>query len=87
VSTDEAFDQLVAAAEAYRMEGWDWSALVGRYGETPPPWDYRTEVVAALQPLLCRRPPVGYVTTSVTSKRRRGKTPRGAARWSGMGIE
>jgi SAM-dependent methyltransferase len=48
VSTDEAFDQLVAAAEAYRMEGWDWSALVGRYGETPPPWDYRTEVVAAL---------------------------------------
>jgi SAM-dependent methyltransferase len=45
---DEEFDPLLAAASAYRMEGWDWSALAGRYVETPPPWDYRARVVAML---------------------------------------
>jgi SAM-dependent methyltransferase len=45
---DEEFDQLVAAALAYRMEGWDWSALAGRSVAPPPPWDYRAEVRAAI---------------------------------------
>ena len=47
---DEEFDRLAAAAEAFTMAGWDWSALSGRYGETPPPWDERTEVQVALPP-------------------------------------
>lgn len=48
MNDDISFDQLVAAATAFTMEGWDWSALDGRYLETPPPWDYRALVRAAL---------------------------------------
>lgn len=46
--TDPEFERLIAAAEAYTMEGWDWSTLAGRYVETGPPWDYRAEVTALL---------------------------------------
>lgn len=48
ITTDPEFEQLIAAAEAYTMEGWGWSALKGRYVETRPPWDYRAEVTALL---------------------------------------
>lgn len=37
--------RLIAAAETYVMAGWDWSALDGRYVDTPPLWDYRAEVM------------------------------------------
>jgi len=40
----EAFDQLVAEAEALPFSGWDFSALNGRWEEDPPPWDYRSIV-------------------------------------------
>lgn len=40
--------RLVADAEAYTMEGWDWSSLADRYREAPPPWDYQAEVAALL---------------------------------------
>lgn len=45
---DQEFARLIAATEAYTMEGWDWSALEGRYVETAPPWDFRAEVTALL---------------------------------------
>lgn len=45
---DPEFERLIAAAKAYEMEGWDWSAFEGRYVETPPPWDYRAVVMASL---------------------------------------
>lgn len=48
MTTDPEFEQLLAAAEAYTMEGWDWSALDGRYVEAGPLWDYRAEVTALL---------------------------------------
>ncbi len=48
MTTDPEFERLIAAAEAYTMEGWDWSALEGRYVEAGPPWDYRAEVTALL---------------------------------------
>jgi SAM-dependent methyltransferase len=48
MSDDQEFTRLIAAAETYTMEGWDWSALEGRYAETPPPWDFRAEVIARL---------------------------------------
>lgn len=48
MSDHQDFTRLLAAAEAYMMEGWDWSALTGRYVETPPPWDYQAEVSAQL---------------------------------------
>lgn len=48
MKTDLEFERLIAAAEAYTMAGWDWSALEGRYAEAAPPWDYRAEVTALL---------------------------------------
>lgn len=48
MSDDQEFTRLVAATEAYTMEGWDWSSLAGRYSEMPPPWDYQAEVAALL---------------------------------------
>jgi SAM-dependent methyltransferase len=45
---DQEFTHFIAATEAYTMEGWDWSALKGRYVETPPPWDFQAEVKALL---------------------------------------
>lgn len=48
MTADPEFERLIAAAEAYTMEGWDWSALEGRYVEAGPPWDYREEVAALL---------------------------------------
>lgn len=48
MTIDPEFEQLLAAAEAYTMEGWDWSALEDCYVEAGPPWDYRAEVTALL---------------------------------------
>ena len=48
MTTDPEFERLLAAAEAYTMEGWDWNALEDRYVEAGPPWDYRAEVTALL---------------------------------------
>jgi hypothetical protein len=45
---DQGFTRLIAATEAYTMEGWDWSVLEGRYVETTPPWDFQAEVTALL---------------------------------------
>jgi SAM-dependent methyltransferase len=42
------FDRLVAEAEAASFAGWDFSWLEGRWIDSPPPWDYRQRVLAAL---------------------------------------
>ena len=36
----EGFDELIAAAERERFEGWDFSRLAGRLVEAPPAFDY-----------------------------------------------
>ncbi|GAB4442107.1 MAG: class I SAM-dependent methyltransferase [Chloroflexi bacterium OHK40] len=48
MTSDPEFERLVSAVEAYTMEGWDWSALEGRYTEADPPWNYRAAVTAQL---------------------------------------
>lgn len=47
---DDRFERLIAEAEAQQMSGWDWSCVEGRYIEAQPPWDYREQVRARLQP-------------------------------------
>lgn len=44
----DAFDRLVAEAEAASFAGWDFSWLEGRWIDSPPPWDYGQRVLAAL---------------------------------------
>jgi hypothetical protein len=43
------FDQLVAAAEAAPVAGWDFSWLNGRATEARPPWGYTRRVVPRLE--------------------------------------
>lgn len=38
---DESFDSLLAQARAQPFQGWDFSHLVDRWWEEPPPWEYR----------------------------------------------
>jgi len=38
------FDALIAQAEAYAFEGWDFSFLDGRNEVDPQPWDYKARV-------------------------------------------
>lgn len=45
---DGDYDQLVRAAEAAQMEGWDFSWLEGRATEERPPWGYQTLVAGRL---------------------------------------
>ncbi len=45
---DGDYDQLVRAAEAAPMEGWDFSWLEGRATEERPPWGYQTLVAGRL---------------------------------------
>jgi SAM-dependent methyltransferase len=40
----KSFEELVAEAESWTFEGWDFSHLKGRLIESPTPWDYRTIV-------------------------------------------
>jgi len=40
----DGFDELIAAAEEDRFEGWDFSHLSGRLVEAPPPFDYLAAV-------------------------------------------
>lgn len=40
----KSFESLISEAEAWEMEGWDFSSLGKRWTETPPPWDYRAKV-------------------------------------------
>jgi hypothetical protein len=35
-----SYDELVAAASAALTEGWDFSFLAGRIGDSPLPWNY-----------------------------------------------
>jgi SAM-dependent methyltransferase len=42
------FDELVADAERFDLEGWDFSALSDRWVESSPPWDYRDSVLEHL---------------------------------------
>ncbi len=42
------FDRLVAEAFEASFSGWDFSWLEGRWRGSPPPWDYRQRVLAAL---------------------------------------
>jgi SAM-dependent methyltransferase len=49
---NEQFERLIAEAEAQQMSGWDWSYVEGRYVEAQPPWQYREQVRAHLQPNL-----------------------------------
>ena len=43
------FDELVHEALTAPFVGWGFDYLAGRWQESPPPWDYRAEVVARLQ--------------------------------------
>jgi SAM-dependent methyltransferase len=42
------FDEFLADAERFDLEGWDFSALSDRWVESPPPWDYRESVLDRL---------------------------------------
>ena len=44
----KSFEDLVSEAEAWKLEGWDFSSLGNRWVESPAPWDYRTKVLARL---------------------------------------
>jgi SAM-dependent methyltransferase len=48
----DQFERLIAEAEAQQMSGWDWGCVEGRYIESEPPWNYREQVRAHLQPNL-----------------------------------
>lgn len=40
----ESFDALIDEARSWKLEGWDFSFLQGRFTVDPLPWDYRAEV-------------------------------------------
>jgi len=45
----KSFEELISEADAWKLEGWDFTSLNGRWVESPTPWDYRTMVLALLQ--------------------------------------
>jgi SAM-dependent methyltransferase len=45
----KSFEDLISEAEAWKMEGWDFSTLKDRWVESTTPWDYRAKVLAHLQ--------------------------------------
>lgn len=49
---DDPFDDLIRVADAQQLSGWDWSHVKGRYVESEPPWNYREQVQALIQPKL-----------------------------------
>jgi SAM-dependent methyltransferase len=49
---DDQFEHLISVADAQQLSGWDWSHVKGRYIESEPPWNYRDQVQAHIQPKL-----------------------------------
>ena len=49
---DDQFEHLISVADARQLSGWDWSHVKGRYVESEPPWNYRDQVQAHIQPKL-----------------------------------
>lgn len=45
----KSFEDLVSEAEAWKLEGWDFSSLSDRWVESPRPWDYGAKVLAHLR--------------------------------------
>ena len=43
------FEELVAEAESWKMQGWDFSSFGDRWVESKPPWDYRESVASRLR--------------------------------------
>lgn len=42
---DEKFDRLISEARSWKMSGWDFSSLEGRWIEEPAPWDFREMII------------------------------------------
>jgi SAM-dependent methyltransferase len=42
---DEKFENLISEARSWKMSGWDFSSLEGRWIEEPPPWDLRKIII------------------------------------------
>jgi len=47
------FEALIAEAEAWEMQGWDFSSLGKRWTEGRPPWDYRAKVRTLMREANC----------------------------------
>jgi hypothetical protein len=45
----KSFEDLISEAEAWEMEGWDFSSLKDRWIESATPWDYREKVLSRLR--------------------------------------
>jgi hypothetical protein len=46
------FEEMISEAEAWELKGWDFSSIADRWVESPPPWNYRTRVLARLPAFL-----------------------------------
>jgi SAM-dependent methyltransferase len=48
VRATKPFEELVAEAESWKMEGWDFSSFRDRWIENSPPWDYSVRIASRL---------------------------------------
>jgi SAM-dependent methyltransferase len=46
---DEKFEKLISEARSWKMSGWDFSSLDGRWIEEPPPWDFRELIIEEIK--------------------------------------
>ncbi len=47
-SKDREFDRLISEAGKWKLIGWDFSALEGRWVEEQPKWNYKSKIAAEL---------------------------------------